>query len=119
MKGQPGAAGAAVASGGAAAAAAASAACCAPIVSPLLVTVLGASGAVWVTGLEPYSPYLLGGSIVLIGYAFWRVYGSGRGCGLPRDGSGRIRWIGRITLALLWISALVWIGAVVGYFAIT
>lgn len=94
-------------------------ACCAPIVSPLLVTVLGASGSVWVTGLKPYSPYLLVGSLALLGYAFWRVYGSGRGCGLSSDAGLRSRWLGRITLMLLWLSALVWFGAVISYFTFT
>lgn len=93
--GHVGAAGAALASGGAAVTATAAVACCVPILSPLIVTALGASGAVWVTGLRPYSPYLLLGSLGLLGYGFWLVYGRGRACRRP-DGIGQSRpWIAR------------------------
>ncbi|MGH7583221.1 MAG: hypothetical protein ACREL5_08365, partial [Gemmatimonadales bacterium] len=55
------AAGAAAAGTSAAVGAASAAACCAtPVLSPLIVGVLGASGAVALAGLKPYAPYLMG-----------------------------------------------------------
>ena len=54
--------GAAATSAGAAAIATAASACCIPIVAPLVVTVLGASGAAWAAGLKPYSLHFLLGS---------------------------------------------------------
>lgn len=107
--------GAAVASAGSAATAAAAAACCVPVLSPLLVGALGASGAVWITGLKPYSPYLLGVAFLLLVYAFNRVY---RGSARCRPGSGegeRSRWMGTALLVLLWISAAVWVAALGAY----
>ena len=107
-------AGAAIASAGAAATATAAAACCVPVVSPLLVAAIGASGAAWVTGLKPWAPFLLAGGLLLLLYAF-RTVRRVRRCeaGAPPP----LRpWIGRGTLLLLGLSALVWIGSVVAYF---
>lgn len=110
--------GAAVSSGGAAATATAAAACCVPVLSPLLVAVLGASGAAWVSGLKPYSPYLLLGSLLLLAYAFRRVYGSGEACRAEPPSAPRRAWLGRVTLGLLWLSAFVWVTGVVAYFTL-
>ena len=52
----------------------AASACCVPVIAPLLVSVLGVSGAVWAAGLRPHSPYLLAVSALLLGYGFWTVY---------------------------------------------
>ena len=56
---------------GAALAAVVASACC---VGPLLVSVLGVSGAVAAAGLAPYRPYLLGLSAILLGVGFWLFY---------------------------------------------
>lgn len=110
--------GAALTSAGAATAAAAAVACCVPVVSPLLVTVLGASGAVWVTGLKPYSPYLLLGSLLLLILAFLRAYRPVGTCLLGVAGSG-LRGFrpprARFTRVLLWFSTLVWLVGVIAY----
>lgn len=48
-------------------------ACC---VVPLLLVMLGISGA-WIanlTALEPYKPYVAGVTLALLGYGFWHVY---------------------------------------------
>lgn len=115
MKGkEAGTLGAALASGGAAATAAAAAACCVPVVGPLIVAVLGVSGAVWVSGLKPYSPYLLALGLALLVYAFWRIYGRGAvACETTSAPSPRRRWLARITLVVLWVSALAWAAAAI------
>ncbi|MEE8437022.1 MAG: mercuric transporter MerT family protein, partial [Candidatus Neomarinimicrobiota bacterium] len=58
---------------GAVLAAVAASVCC---VGPLLLLGLGIGGA-WVgnlTALEPFRPYLMGLTAVLLGYAFYRIY---------------------------------------------
>lgn len=67
--------GVALAGTGAATGATLAAACCAPVISPLIVTVLGVGSAVWLAGLKPHSPYLLAGSFVFLAYGFRSVYG--------------------------------------------
>ena len=52
----------------------ASACCIGPTIAPLVVSVLGVGGAAWAAGLKPYSPYLLVGALLLLGYGFWTVY---------------------------------------------
>ena len=116
LKGE--AAGAAVTSAGAAGAATAAVACCVPVVSPLLVAILGASGSVWVTGLKPYSPFLLFGSLVMLVYAFRQVYRSPGTCRLAVANSGRGASgpsLARLTTFLLWSSAVVWLAGVIAY----
>lgn len=113
-----GAVGAALTSGGAAATATAAVACCVPVLSSILVAVLGASGAAWVSGLRPLSPYLLLVSVLLLGYAFRRVYGRRVNCTPESPPTARRVWLGRIVLGLLWLSAVVWAGAVVAYFTL-
>lgn len=119
MKTDAGTAGAALASAGAATTATAAVACCVPVLSPLLVAALGASGAVWVTGLAPYAPYLLAGGLALLAYAFRRVYGPGRGCEVDGGRETASPWLARLTLGLLWVAALAWVAGVVAYIAFT
>ena len=87
----------------------ASACCVGPAIAPIVVAVLGASGAAWAAGLKPYSPFLLGGSLLLLLYSFWTIYRPRVACA---DGScplGPPR-AGRI---VLWIAAFVWLAAAV------
>ena len=63
------------------------AACCvSPVVAPIIVSVLGASGAVWAAGLKPYSWWILGGAFVCLTYGFWTVYRPRRACSARRRG---------------------------------
>lgn len=114
--GATGAAGATVASTGAAATATAAAACCVPVLSPLLVTVLGASGAAWITGLKPWAPYLLAGSLVLLLYALWRLRRARR-CRVDGDPSpaGWGKMLDRTTPILLGLAAAVWLASLSAY----
>src|SRR5262245_56022808 len=99
---QAGAAGAALSGAGAALVATAATACCAgPIVAPLVVAVLGAGGAAWAAGLKPYSPWLLGGSFLLLGYGFFSAYRKVDGCTIPAEASRRVG--PRAVRALLWL----------------
>ncbi len=59
---------------GAAVLATAATACCVPILAPLLVSVLGVSGAIWAANLEPYSLLILLASALVLAYGFWAVY---------------------------------------------
>lgn len=66
-----GAIGAATSTTGAAVLATVASACCVgPVLAPVIVAVLGASGAAWAAGLKPYSPYIPGASLVLLVYGF-------------------------------------------------
>lgn len=114
------AAGAAVVGAGAAAGAATAAACCvAPVVSPLIVATLGVGGSVAVAGLAPYTPYLLLGSLLVLGGAFRLAYRRPQACAVdeaasvdeaaPADGFRPTppRWL-RVTL---WGAAVVWLSS--------
>lgn len=119
MNGKPseaGTLGTALTGGGAAATAAAAAACCVPVAGPLLVAVLGVSGAVFVSGLKPYSPYLLVLALVLLAFAFRRVYvRPADRCDTAATPSPRRLWLSRITVGVLWLSALIWVAAAIAY----
>lgn len=105
-----GAAGAAVAGAGAALGAATATACCVgPVVSPLIVAVLGVSGAAAVAGLKPLAPYLLGGSLAVLGYGFWSVYRPRPACAAGESPCPTPRWI---RLAL-WTAAAIWLVSLV------
>ena len=99
--------------GGAAAAVTSGAAslCC---VGPLALTLLGVNGMILAAGIKPYRGYLLGGSLVLLGLAFWATYRrrgvrAGDTCQVT---SGRVA-TGRVTRIILWASAALWIGALI------
>jgi mercuric ion transport protein len=100
------AAGAAVAGTSAAVGAAAAAVCCVtPVISPLIVAVLGAGGAVALAGLKPYAPYLMGGSAAVLAYGFWVVYRRPANCAVDAPGSAPRRWIRWV----LWGAAGSWV----------
>ena len=107
------AAGAAASGAGAALVATAATACCAgPVVAPLVVGLLGASGAAWAAGLKPYGPWLLGGSFLLLAYAFRATYRRGSACDADR-GARRAIWIGKVVKVVIWTAAAVWLAAAV------
>jgi len=91
-------------------------ACC---VVPLVLVTLGIGGA-WVgnlAALEPYKPYFLGVTVLLLAAGFWHVYfkpkpacTDGSYCGRPTSS--------RITKSALWIAtALVLLSATVNFWA--
>ena len=85
----------------------AASACCVPVIAPLLVSVLGVSGAIWAAGLKPYSPYLLAASALMLGYGFWTVYRprpatAGSACPVRRP---------KLPQLVLWIAGAMWLAA--------
>lgn len=74
--------------------------CCA---GPAVIAVLGTSGVIAAARLEPYRPYFIVGSVVLLGLGFWLAYRPGGGC------IGKICTTrsAKITRVLLWLAALV------------
>lgn len=94
---------AATGAGGAVLAAAATA-CCVPVLAPLLVSLLGVSGAVWAAGLQPYSPLILAASGLVLGFGFRSLYrkrdtAAGEICATTRP---------RLPRLVLWIAATLW-----------
>jgi mercuric ion transport protein len=81
--------------------------CC---VGPSTVALLGAGGAVAAASLAPYRPLFLIGSLAVIAFGFWRVYGrrtvaAGRAACPVR--------VGRFTRSMLWVASAVWLVAAV------
>jgi mercuric ion transport protein len=92
---------------GAAATAALASLCC---VGPAVVSIVGVSGAVAPAGLKPYRPFLILGSMALLGVAFWLTY-------QPRTAAGQgavtcPTRAGRMSRRIVWIAAVVWLGAI-------
>ncbi len=90
--------------------------CC---IVPLAFVMLGIGGA-WMshlTALEPYKPYFIGVTLVMLGAGFWHVYirprracEAGSYCADPRSG--------RISKTLLWVATLiVLLSATLNYWA--
>ncbi|MGH7588550.1 MAG: mercuric transporter MerT family protein [Gemmatimonadota bacterium] len=100
---------AATGTGGALASLAASA-CCVPALTPLIVTVVGASGAAWAAGLQPYRPYILAGTAILLGYGFWSVYRRRDACPGSYE-TARRRWVARLSKGALFVAAAIWLAS--------
>lgn len=97
--------GAAAAGAGSALAAVLASSCCVPVLAPLIVAVLGASGAAWAAGLKPYSPYLLAGSLALLLFGLWTVYKPRPACSLE----SRPTVAGHGVKAVLWAALALWV----------
>ncbi len=91
---------------GAALAAFFAALCC---VGPSTVALFGAGGALAAASLKPYRPYFLVGSLVFIGYGFWRTYGRPR---MLAGATCPVR-VGRLARSALWVAAIVWLAAAI------
>jgi hypothetical protein len=91
----------------------AGACCVSPVLAPILVSVLGASGAVWAAGLKPYGWWILGASAGFLALGFWSVYRPRPTCSIDnRSRSNRI--MARVSKVSLWIGAVFWVaGAMV------
>lgn len=89
-----------------------SAACCvSPVLAPIIVSVLGASGAVWAAGLKPYGWWILGGTLVCLAYGFWLVYRPRQACAVD-ESTDRRPWLPRIAKVSLWFGAACWMTGV-------
>jgi hypothetical protein len=88
------------------------AACCvSPVIAPLIVGVLGASGAVWAASLKPYSGWILGISFLFLAYGFWSVYRLRAACSIA-DAPAQGQVLPRIAKGSLWVGAVCWAAAV-------
>lgn len=114
--------GAGAGAGAALVATVASGCCVGPVAAPLVVGILGASGAAWAATLKPYSPALLVGSGLLLGYAFWSLYRTRASCpvdepadGIPEPdtGSDRGRWLRLAAVGVAWVAATIWFAALI------
>ncbi len=81
--------------------------CC---IGPSTVALLGAGGAVAAASLAPYRSLFLIGSLAIIAFAFWRVYGRRV---VTSDGAACPVHVGRFTRSMLWTAAAVWLVAAV------
>lgn len=87
------------------------AACCvSPVIAPIIVGVLGASGAVWAAGLKPYGWWILGAAFLCLAYGFWTVYRPRSNCDVP-EASSRSLWP-KIAKGSLWFGAACWMTGV-------
>lgn len=103
--------GAVTAGTGAALIATAASACCAPVAAPLIVSLLGVSGAVWAAGLKPYSPYLVLLSAGFLAYGHWRIYRvRRRAC---EDGTCQRLKASPTVRTVLWGATVFWLIALV------
>lgn len=76
--------------------------CC---ILPLVLVVLGASGA-WIgtlTALEPYQPYFLVATVALLGAGYWQVYFRRKGTCAPSAACGT-PVSRRVTKGALWLA---------------
>jgi hypothetical protein len=83
--------------------------CC---IGPAGIALLGVEGAILAAGIKPYRGYLLTGSLLLLGAAFWSVYGRT----VRSRGSCPVR-AGKVVRSILWVSLGIWVAAVVIQFA--
>ncbi len=75
--------------------------CC---IGPLALTLLGVNGMIFAAGLKPYRFYLLAGSALMLGLAFWLIYRP-----LPVDGASCPTRAGRYTRIIVWFASVIWI----------
>jgi len=80
--------------------------CC---IGPIAIAILGVNGAILAAGIKPYRLYLLGGSLLMLGYAFWRLYrpsarAEAKACSVKTGLWSRV---------ILWAAAVVWVFAVI------
>jgi mercuric ion transport protein len=80
--------------------------CC---IGPLAIALLGVNGAILAAGIKPYRPYLLGGSLLMLGYAFWRIYRPRASADVQTCSVRAGRW----SRLVLWAAAVLWVLAVV------
>ena len=89
-----------------------SAACCvSPVIAPIIVGVLGASGAVWAAGLKPYGWWILAGALVCLVFGFWTVYRPRRNCAVGQTSRAN-RALSHVSKMSLWFGAACWMAGV-------
>jgi hypothetical protein len=92
---------------------AATACCASPVLAPLLVSVIGASGVAWAAGMKPYRGYVLLASFFLIAWSLWTVHRPQAKCDVAREGDSRRRLLQRTSKIVVWTAAMLWAAALV------
>jgi len=87
----------------------ASVCCTGPVIAPIVVGILGASGAAAAAGLKPYTPYLFAASALLLAIGFYSVRNAARKCALVGKSARRTSL--RVANVVLWIGAVMWIAS--------
>lgn len=88
-------------------AAVAGACCVGPALAPVFLAVLGASGLVAVSGLRPYTPWLLLGSAAMLMFSFRQLYltkACAAGAPSSRPSTGM-----RVARFVVWSAACLWL----------
>lgn len=88
----------------------ASVCCTGPVVAPIVVGLLGATGAAAAAGLKPYTPYLFAISLLMLVVGFRIVFRTRRSCVVGATRSAPISL--RISQAILWTAAVLWVASV-------
>lgn len=89
----------------------ASVCCTGPVLAPIVVGLLGATGAAAAAGLKPYTPYLFVASFAMLAFSFRSVYRARQACSVGSTGSIPVSV--KISQAVLWIAAAIWLGSVI------
>lgn len=84
--------------------------CVSPTLAPLVVGIVGASGAVWAASLTPYAFWILGVAGLSLAYGFWSVYRPGARRDVSAQ-SRRLRVLSLISKGSIWIGAVFWTAA--------
>lgn len=79
--------------------------CVSPVIAPLVVGILGASGAAWAAGFKPYAGMLLIASGVLLSVSFWIVYRPRAACSASEP---QAVWKARLVRFVVWTGAVFW-----------
>ena len=95
-----------VGSGAAITAGVASACCVGPALAPVFVTVLGAGGLATVSGLRPYTPWMLAVSGAMLAFSFYQLYRRRTRCGPA--GAGPTLGI-RVARGVTWLASVLWL----------
>lgn len=84
--------------------------CVSPTLAPLIVGIVGASGAVWAASLKPYAFWILGIAALALVFGFWSVYRPAERCD-PSKQPRRFKVLSLISKGSLWIGAVFWTAA--------
>jgi MerT mercuric transport protein len=102
---------AAVGTGAALTAGVASACCVGPALAPFFVAVLGAGGLAAVSGLRPYTPWMLLASGALLGLTFRQVYRPTE-CGTQSSPTTLPAGL-RVARVIAWAAAAFWLASTI------
>ena len=91
-----------VGSGAALTAGVASACCVGPALAPIFVSILGAGGLAAVSGLRPFTPWMLLAAAVMLGFSFFQLYRRQAMCAPAPIGV-------RIARVVTWLASVLWL----------